>query len=512
MNVVVTRQRWTQSVAWLALCGAGSALIYLLVFFLPHQLTQYVSVPLIPFYGMANANAAVYAFGWVVLFALYYTGYRLCPRRPSRAVMALLVGFPLLFTLILLFMYPIGANDIFDQLFRGHVYAHLGVNPFGMVPLSFPGDPLLQYVYWKGLPAAYGPVWELLAGLTSHLAGLDLLANVLAYKLLVIMHFLAGLPLVYYTLRRIQPEFTTRGLFLYAWNPLMLFEIAGNGHSDGLLVFWVLLAVFFLVREQYPLAVFALTIGVLAKFSPLLLIPIFLAAMWQRNAAKPLRIRFSQMLFTLSGMGLLVILAYLPFGAGSLFTNIGYLVSRDNFWHSSVDWMAYQSLQTAFGLPTPQAQGLVRNAALLFIALLVVGQTWRIFRSPVDPAVIRERVLRGSFEVFFWVLLLATLYFQPWYLIWLLAFVPFLPRFGYAERATVFFFTSLGNYFIWFLRWPIGSPQADVAETLIFWVVFPLPFVFTLALWIHGHRGRLSARSKARSEDSPIASQPQLES
>jgi len=66
MNVVVTRQRWTQSVAWLALCGAGSALIYLLVFFLPHQLTQYVSVPLIPFYGMANANAAVYAFGWVL--------------------------------------------------------------------------------------------------------------------------------------------------------------------------------------------------------------------------------------------------------------------------------------------------------------------------------------------------------------------------------------------------------------------------------------------------------------
>src|SRR5207237_8075628 len=135
----------------------------LLVFFLPFQLSQYYAVD--PFPGIwhfANTGPQLLAAGWVILFLLYYAGYRLCPSRPSRSAMALLVAFPVLFSLILLFIYPFGANDIYDNIFRGHTFGHLGVNPYTAVPNNFPGDPLLKYAWWKDVPGTYGPLWQLL--------------------------------------------------------------------------------------------------------------------------------------------------------------------------------------------------------------------------------------------------------------------------------------------------------------------------------------------------------------
>lgn len=490
---LTARLGWTRTTTWLALCGLNSALVYLLIFLLPFQLLPYYELPQRFLYDFQNASPALVGIGWIVLFQLYYIGYRLCPARATRPLMTLLVIFPLFFSLVLFFMYPLGANDIYEMIFRGHIFATRGASPFSSVPNMFADDPWIQYVWWRDISGAYGPVWEGLAAFTTKLMGGNLLANLFSYKAIMIAHYWAGMPLLYFALRAFRPEFAIKGLFLYAWNPMAQFDIAANAHTEGMLIFWLVAAVFLLIKKQHILALLALTVAILVKFIPVLLVPLFLVALWRGDPAKQFQQRVGLVMIALAGMGLLTVLLYLPFGVDSIITNIGYLASRDTLIHQSVPWMVYNTLQT-LGLATPQAAQVVRLLSLLVVGGVVLWQIVRLMRSKADHLGLSEGVVRGSFNIFFVYLLLAMLYFQPWYILWMLPFVPFLCRGGYVEKFVVFLFTSLAAYFIWFYRWPIGSEVETTTETMLFWVIFPIPILVSLAILLYDLRKPLAVR------------------
>ena len=75
-------------------------------------------------------------------------------------------------------------------------------------------------------------------------------------------------------------------MLLFAWNPLVLFEVAGNGHNDAVVIMFVLAGVFFFVRARQTLVIPAILLGALAKFVPVLLIPTAVAALWRDRAQR----------------------------------------------------------------------------------------------------------------------------------------------------------------------------------------------------------------------------------
>lgn len=507
MSPATARLRWTSAATWLGLCGFNSALVYLLIFLLPFQLYQYYTVPQPGrIWAFQNASPQLLLVGWIILFQLYYIAYRVCPLRPSRPILTIIVAFPIFATIILFPMYPVGSNDIFEQIFRGHTFAHLGVSPMEVVPNSFPDDPLLPYVFWRYSPGTYGPVWELTSALTSWLAGADLSRLLLAYKLLATAHFWASMALVWATLRLLRPEWTTRGFVLFAWNPLLQFELAGNSHLDAVLLFWMLLAVYLLVRGKYLLALLSVTMAALVKFLPVLLVPLFLVALWHhhgqrgraRSAKQPIRTAWQWLRqqwsarkhqlkhvgLALVAMGILTLLAFLPFkGPASTLAFLGVL---NTYFHSSVPWLVLHTFETqGISLGESGSQGMVRILLMLFTLAIVLWHIVRVLRGGSEPGAVRAGVLRGGYEILFAWLLFASQYFNPWYTAWLFAFVPFLPHFGYAERAILFNFTALAGYFVWFYRWPVGSSVAEEAETTLVWSIFLLPFLFSVGLWLY---------------------------
>jgi hypothetical protein len=397
--------------------------------------------------------------------------------------MALVAVFPVFFTLILFLMYPLGSNDIFEQIFRGHTFAHLGVSPMETMPDAFPNDPLLPYVFWRFSPGTYGPLWELTSALTSFITGTDLWRLLLAYKGLTAVHFLASMALVYATLRAWRPDFAARGFLLFAWNPLLQFEMVGNGHLDAVLIFWMLLAIYLLVKGRHILSLLALTAAVLVKFLPVLLVPLFLVALWKAHAASPMLQRLKHVAIALAAMGILTALIFAPFNGPA--STLAFLGVLNTYFHSSVPWLALHTFQTQGigGAGGEGALGIVRIILLVFTASLVLWHTWRLLRVRNDKVAVTERLLSSGYEIMFAWLLFASQYFNPWYTTWLFAFVPFLPRFGYAERAILFGFTSLAGYFVWFYRWPIGSADGVEAEIMVVWSIFLLPFLFSLGLW-----------------------------
>jgi alpha-1,6-mannosyltransferase len=148
-----------------------------------------------------------------------------------------------------------------------------GGNPFLPATSQFATDPFYEYIAWKGWPSAYGPGWETMAALVARLAGNGVVANVLAFKMLPGAFLCARLGLVALTLREKAPQHALASTLLLAWNPIVLFEIWGNGHNDMAMVFWMLVAALALSRRRYTLATLALVAGALVKFIPVLLIP-----------------------------------------------------------------------------------------------------------------------------------------------------------------------------------------------------------------------------------------------
>ena len=131
------------------------------------------------------------------------------------------------------------------------VYPH--INRFDYAPTIYP--PVAQ-----GFFAAVAAVWPAVSGMKAAVALLD------GGSVLVLLALLR-------TARRPLHQ-----VALYAWHPLPVWEFAGNGHIDGVAVFFIALAVLAAVRLRPGWVGVALAAATLCKFLPLALAP----ALWRR--------------------------------------------------------------------------------------------------------------------------------------------------------------------------------------------------------------------------------------
>ena len=72
---------------------------------------------------------------------------------------------------------------------------------------------------------------------------------------------------------------------LYAWNPLVILEIALSGHVDALGVLWIAIAAWMLSTGRGMRAAIAFVIAVASKLLPIVLVPLFWKRIRVRDAA-----------------------------------------------------------------------------------------------------------------------------------------------------------------------------------------------------------------------------------
>ncbi len=469
----------------LLLAFAASLFLSFLNLTLPYNLFTYVaatptSLPEIG--GRHPLPAAAFLVHFLTLFGFYLLAYRACRQRPSARLVPLILACGLLLTLPLLLVYPIGAGDVVDYVSHGEVLAFFGVNPLVIPPADVPGTNLVHYSAYRYVPSNYGPLWTQISGLVVCVLGNhSLLLNLLGFKAVAIAAYLMEAVLIYAILRRRDPLFAPAGLLLFAWNPLVLYESAVNGHNDGMMMAFALLGFHFWERER-PLAMAAaLTLSFLVKIPTLPLLLLFLLA-----AACRRRQGWRFWFTLLSGGSLaawLVAIAYLslpdPWAA---LTN---LASRADLFSQSLPTLVKLGLQTC-GMREGVAQDVARWGALLGLGGCAAVQAVRTWHAPTG-------VLAHAYDLYLFLLLFATPWFQPWYVTWLVALAALRPRPHAPTQASLFSLTVLSSYvvfgFVWFWIPRFANWGHNLGINLLAVLgTYTLPWAYTAWVWYRQRR------------------------
>jgi hypothetical protein len=241
-------------------------------------------------------------------------------------------------------------------------------------------------------------------------------------------------------------------VLVYAWNPLVILEIAGSGHLDVVGAALLMVSFLALSNRMGWLAAIAFVAAIELKFVPIVLAPLF----WRR-------IRFREAVVAV-GFGLFLAL---PFTGGTLTAPIGALPAYLAKWR--FNGPVYAMAQSAIG-----TRALV---ALPVVAGLAAAAWFRWKSSELAPSA-------WAWPMGVALLLSPTVY--PWYLLWV---CPFL-----VVRATVPLLiwtqTSLLTYFVWHVSASGGGWQ------LPWWVlVTEFGVVAAAGVWLVAKRTPTKALS-----------------
>ena len=204
----------------------------------------------------------------------------------------------------------------------------------------------------------------------------------------------------------------------YAWNPLVILEIAHSGHIDGLGVFWIALCAYWVARRRTALAAVAFTLAVATKLLPLVLAPLFLGRIRARDIA--------------IGAGTLLLL-YLPFTTPGI-VPVGAVPSVVE--HIRFNSPVFRPLAWAV---TPT------GAAVFTLAVGFAAASWARWKLDIgDPAAWAWPMA---------VTLACAPVVYPWYLLFFTPFLLTAPTFP----LTVWTWTVLPVYLVW--EWAqFGAP------------------------------------------------------
>jgi len=201
--------------------------------------------------------------------------------RESRAGLWLILATAVLFRLTLWSLAPTLSEDLYRYRWDGRVQL-AGWNPYAISPndprLNDLREPDVRHFAAPELPAIYPPLAELtFREAARYLPTPQLFKSVTAGADLLTLFLLAA------WLRRIGAR--NYQLAIYAWNPLVIVEFAGSGHSDALALA-LLVGALVIIRSRPRESTLVLAGAALLKSFPVMLIPL-----WLRWHGWPKRVR-----------------------------------------------------------------------------------------------------------------------------------------------------------------------------------------------------------------------------
>ena len=357
------------------------------------------------------------------VFLVYLAAVReFCGAPLRRPLPAILWTFAILFRLSLVFQPPFYSGDLYRYLWDGHVQAAGHLNPYRYAP----SDPAvaalridaLEHVNHPEIPTLYPPVAQIFFATVAAVGG-----SALLLKACLVLFDLGVIQVIRMMLRRAGVD--EGRIALYAWSPLVITEIAGNGHVDALAILLLLLGIQLIIVGGWRVSTVLLGLAAGAKLAPLAAFPALARRVPARGWWIPLAV---------------LLAVFVPYaGAGSalgqgLWEYAGRWRHNDSLFgillglleaadptialKSAIFWIQ-QRLGDSLWI-----QALYRTVYPVYLARWCAAALWgilaiEVFRRCLPP-------LRGSFYLLAGALLLSPTV-HPWYVLWIVPFLALRP-------------------------------------------------------------------------------------
>ena len=316
----------------------------------------------------------------------------------TRHVLALAI----LLRLVLVGLPPSLSDDAFRYLWDGLVQVN-SINPYHYVPQdaalsAFHGEPIYEALNSKGYYSVYPPFSQLVFAFGALFYPLGWQVSYYVIKGIFVLFEMGAL----WMLSRM---IAARWLLLYALHPLVLLETAGQAHTEGAMVFFLVATVYLARRKQGGWAAVALALAGWVKLFPFFLLPF----LWRRYGWR-----------AMWASGLTIALVALPYAAPYVLPHVRasldlyarlfefnagfyYSIKEYYFFTTGADW-------------SKQIGPTLRLLFLMGVPVLYVLDAQ--FRWPLARAFL---ITMGCF------LVMATTV-HPWYLVGVLALVAVMSR------------------------------------------------------------------------------------
>ncbi len=446
--------------------GMGSWFVYL------HLALEYpmsAIVPKTPLTDFGRINnwsvptLADFVLSTVAVVDMYLLAFQILRKQPrDRRLLWLTVAFGALSAVTLMTMYPITATDVFEYVFHSRILVHYGQNPLSTPPMVFKGDPFLKTVNWAQHPSPYGPLWVILTVPGSILGSNDLLSNLYLMRALPVIFYVGSALAIAAILRTKDKPYQVAGTMLFAWNPLVLFDEAGNGHNGIIMMFFALVAIYMLVKKHWLWVIPILVASVLVKFVTAILLLPFLIFCLHAQEGNRNRIVFLIKAALLSAF--LAVILTLPF-----LTIPSGLLEEANFYSLlAVPTLAYNILK---GIQGDVPAKILTIGASVGAYLIVYAQGVIKMARDTQP----RRLMLLSTWLLVAYLGIACMPYQPWFTVWPIAIGIWVNHSLVRRVLVAFTFSALLSYaanFLWI--WNIRT-WVNLQVNIMFVLIIFLP-------------------------------------
>lgn len=302
---------------------------------------------------------------------------------------------------------PLTSNDVFSNLAYGHLAA-MGHNPYLTPPRILPpSDTFVALVghRWLDTPVVYGPIVTAFCAIVGRCQ--RVWNAMLLWKATMLAVDLVTLNVAYRFCRdQLGGERSVKSFVLFAYSPVLVWEIAGQAHNDGVLVLAMVGFVWSAFRSRQWLAVLCLTGALYAKPVALVILILYLILVFRDH-----RKRAIAMALLVATIGVVVMIPYWH-GIASLsgpIATLGGQVSRTS--------RSFADLAVGAAMPFGEVAQVT-----VYRVFWLGGAIWLLVLLACAAMQVKtvEGVMYHGSVVFFGYCLVAAPWFQPWYVTWLL--------------------------------------------------------------------------------------------
>ena len=345
---------------------------------------------------------------FIGLFAYVFPFWKSIPDSKLGFKQVLVIA--LLFRFVLLFSTPSLSDDYYRFIWDGELISN-GNNPYEFKPVEQEfyspkeavtlKDRAYDEMNSKEYYSVYPPVSQVLFGLVGYTSGSNSYQFIVLLRLLLIAFDIGVIVILAKLLRWFSKK--RELVVIYALNPLVITELTGNLHFEGVTLFFVLAAMWFLIQKRTVQAGFFYALAICTKLIPILFLPLFI-----------FRVKWKQLFVFYGVIGFFTLLLFFPFMGVNLLetfgSSIGLYFKTFEFNGSLYNVLREIGFQI-YGYNQIHNIGKIGQIIVLFSAFLILIKS----RG--------NRDLKSIFNYIVWLLLIYYAFasiVHPWYIIYLL--------------------------------------------------------------------------------------------